>query len=75
MSVAVTVKETAVPAILVASTVMGIGKVSCGGVVSMTETVKPPLALLPLASVVVQATKVEPTGKVVPEAGEQVMVG
>ena len=41
----------------------------------MTVTEKLLLVLLPLASVAVQVTRVEPTGKRVPEVGEQVMVG
>ena len=40
----------------------------------MTVTVNPPLALLPWASVAVQLTDVEPTGKAEPDAGAQIGV-
>ena len=59
-----------------ASTVV-VGTVITGGVVSVLElngrtvTVKDPGALLPAASVAVQLTVVAPTGKALPDAGEQ----
>src|SRR5262245_5734654 len=52
-------------------TVIGPGTVTTGGSVSMTVTVKLPAALLPAASVAVQATGVEPSGKIDPLTGEQ----
>src|SRR6266852_2614584 len=50
------------------------GRVSAGGVVSWTVTVKVPFAVLPWVSVAVQFTVVLPSAKVLPEAGEQLGV-
>ena len=51
------------------------GRLRTGSVVSSTVTVNEPLALLPEASVAVQVTIVVPSGKVEPDAGEQVTAG
>jgi hypothetical protein len=49
------------------------GRVSVGGVVTTTVTVKVPLAVLLCASVAEQWTVVVPRGKRLPEGGVQVM--
>src|SRR6266851_5435858 len=73
-SLAVAVKLTEAPMGPVASAVMLAGRVSAGGVVSWTVTVKVPFAVLPLVSVAVQATVVTPAGNVAPETGVQATV-
>lgn len=60
------------PRVPVASRLMFAGKVRTGAVVSVTVTVKLPLAVLLRELVAEQFTEVTPTGNVVPEAGEQV---
>lgn len=60
------------PAGLVASRLIFPGRVRTGAVVSVTVTVKLPLAVLLRESVAEQFTEVTPTGNVLPEAGEQV---
>ena len=50
------------------------GRVSVGGVVSWTVTVKLPELVLPAASETEQETDVVPSGKLEPEAGEQLGV-
>jgi hypothetical protein len=49
--------------------------VTTGAVVSLTVTTKLQVPVLPLASVAVQVTVVGPSGKTLPEAGAQAMVG
>ena len=49
------------------------GRVRTGAVVSATVTVKLPLALLLAASVAEQFTVVVPIGKVLPDAGAQLI--
>src|SRR3954451_4268822 len=66
---------TRAPAGLVASTAIGDGGVRSGAVVSRTVTVKLAVALLPEASRAVQSTSVEPSGKVLPDAGRQLREG
>ena len=73
-SLAEVVKVTTAPAGPLASRVRSAGTVTEGGVVSPTVTWKEALPLLPLLSVAVQVTVVGPSGKFVPEAGEQVGV-
>lgn len=58
----------------VASTVMLAGTVTVGGVVSTTDTLKLALLVLPAASLAEQLTVVVPSGKIEPEAGEQLGV-
>jgi hypothetical protein len=70
-SVADAAKLTTEPAVDVASTVWLDGSVSVGAVVSCTEVVKLPAALLPAASVAEHETVVVPRAKVLPEAGVQ----
>jgi hypothetical protein len=50
------------------------GQAICGGVVSLTVTVKLQLLVLPDESATVQLTVVTPLVKLVPEAGEQTAV-
>jgi hypothetical protein len=71
-SIAVAVYVTTAPAVDVAAATIAPGTLSTGGVVSATTTTK--LAgglLLPCASVAVQLTVVEPSGKVAPDGMEQ----
>ena len=68
MSVALTLKNTGAPLELVQAAVMFDGQVMAGGWLSTTVTVKPHEG----PAVVVQLTKVAPTGKNVPERGLQV---
>ncbi len=56
---------------LPALTVIGLGRVSDGGVVSCTVTVNEPVAVRPPLSVTEQLTVVVPSGKTDPEAGLQ----
>jgi hypothetical protein len=72
MSEADAEKVTTAPDGPVASSTMSEGRVSVGGVVSTTWMLKLPDAVLPRLSVDEQFTLVVPTGKVLPEAGEQV---
>jgi hypothetical protein len=65
---------TAAPLGPVASTGLVTLMVTTGGVVSFTETVKVPLAVLALVSVAVQVTVVSPMGNVAPEMGVQATV-
>ena len=58
----------------VASMVIFAGTVTVGGVVSTTDTLKLALAMLPATSVAEQLIVVAPSGKVEPEAGEQLGV-
>ena len=51
------------------------GQAIVGGCVSLTVTVNEHEAVFIAASVAVQVTVVVPTGKVVPDAGTQLMVG
>ena len=60
------------PRVPVASMLMFAGRVRIGAVVSVTVTVKLPLAVLLRKSVAEQFTEVTPTRNVLPEAGEQV---
>src|SRR5215471_18423047 len=70
------VYATALPAALIASKVGSEGTfANAGGVVSPTVTVKLVLDWLLAASLAVQLTVVEPSGNVLPEAGEQFTVG
>jgi hypothetical protein len=73
-SLAEAVKETAAPEGPVASTTLFAGTVTTGAVVSRTVTLKPPEAVLPAESAAEQLTVVVPSGKVEPEAGEQLGV-
>lgn len=73
-SVAEAENATAAPEGPVASTVVAPGTVMVGLVVSCTVTPKDALALLPEESVAVQVTVVAPSGKVLPEDGEQLGV-
>jgi hypothetical protein len=69
-------KVTTAPAPLVASTVMPLGTVRLGAVVSLTVTLNDFSALvLPAASLAVQLTVVSPSAKVPPEAGIHDPVG
>jgi hypothetical protein len=70
-SVAVTMKFTAAPDTLMASTVIFEGNVNAGGVVSKTVTLKLAVPVLPCVSVAVQLTGVVPNGKTAPEPGKQ----
>src|SRR5215207_10820340 len=70
-SSAVALKLTAAPLGPVASAVLSEGKSSEGGVVSTTVTSKKPVVSTPAESVTEQLTCVTPSGKLVPEAGEQ----
>src|SRR5437764_6812950 len=54
------------------SNVNGAGHWMLGGVVSRTVTLKLARAALPRESVAAHCTVVKPSGKIVPEAGEQV---
>ena len=54
----------------VASTVMGAGRDSTGGRMSLTVTVKAPVPVFPAALVAVQTTVVVPMAKVEPDSGE-----
>ena len=74
MSVAVAENVATAPDELVASSVMFDGRVSAGGVVSCTVTVKLPFAVLPRVSDAEQLTVVVATGNVLPEAGVHVTV-
>src|SRR3954447_3022046 len=74
-STALAVYVTTAPAGLVASTVIRDGGVRAGAVVSRTVTVKLAVAVLPEASRAVQLTSVEPSGKVLPDAGTQLTEG
>jgi hypothetical protein len=71
VSVAVATKLTTAPAELVDGTVIVPGTVTTGGVVSFTVTVNDPETVTPVLLVAVQLTVVEPSGKSVPDAGEQ----
>ena len=65
---------TAAPPGPVASSVIGPGTVSTGGVVSCTVTLNELLPVFPAPSVAVHLTAVVPTGNVPPEPGRQVGV-
>jgi len=71
-SLAVATKLTTAPAALGACTVIALGTVTTGGVVSRTVTANDPETVTPLLLVAVQLTVVEPSGKSVPDAGAQV---
>ena len=62
------------PSVCVAATVIDAGAVTTGAVVSATMTLNDAEPLLPCASTAVQATVVEPMGKIEPLAGTQVTV-
>jgi hypothetical protein len=66
---------TVAPFALVAVAVTFEGNFSTGAVVSLTFTVNVPLLTFPAASVAVAVTVVTPTAKVLPLAGEYVIVG
>jgi hypothetical protein len=68
-SVADAAKSVAAPAGDVASTVIGPGTVSAGGVVSVTTTVKDAVPTFPFESTAMQSIGVEPTGKDDPGSG------
>jgi hypothetical protein len=57
------------------STIMLDGHMITGASVSLIVTVKEHIAIFPEASVPVQFTVVDPTGKKLPEEGEQVLPG
>src|SRR5204863_77302 len=73
ISVADAVKVATAPAALVASTTIGGGAVTVGGVVSTTVTWKLALPVLPCASVRMQLMRVSASPNVLPEAGLQVV--
>jgi hypothetical protein len=73
-SVALAVNVTAAPLGLVACVVMFDGTATTGGVVSVTVTVKVPLAVLRAASVAVQVTAVVAIANTLSEAGVHVGV-
>src|SRR4051794_18119507 len=64
-------KVTTAPAGLVASTVMFVGTVTTGGVVSTTVTLNAPNDRLPAASIAEQLTVCVPSANVEPDAGTQ----
>src|SRR5260370_15783839 len=70
-SVAVAVKVTTAPLGPVDSTRVGAVRVTTGGVVSVTLTVKLAFAALPCVSVAVHKTVVRPRGKRLVDAGAQ----
>jgi hypothetical protein len=75
ISVAVAANVTTAPALVMQGTLLLVGQVITGGVVSTTVTVKLHEALFPLASVAVQVTVVVPIRKVLPDAGVQTITG
>src|SRR5262245_13022415 len=74
-SLAVAANVTTAPVGPVASAVMLAGRVSTGGDVSTTVTLKLPEAVLPAVSVAEQLTVVAPRANVLPEDGAHVTVG
>src|SRR5512132_1851844 len=72
MSVAEALQVAVAPPGPVASLVMFAGRLSEGGVVSCTVTLKLPFALLPWVSVAEQCTVVTPSGKVSPDDASQI---
>ena len=71
-SCALAVNVATAPAGLVASSSRSEGRVSRGGVVSTTVTLKVAVAVFPAASVAMAITTVVPRGKVLPERGVSV---
>src|SRR3954454_8793588 len=72
LSIAPAAKVTTAPSGPVASAVMSLGAVITGGVVSRTMILKEPVAMLPWASVGVQAILFSPSAKLDPEVGLQI---